>query len=184
MKTLILSILLLTSSPLSVSADTTAKIEQLVKAQGYLEIWERQIEMGKIERKKQADKMLEQFMSQLSPSKKYTDRFNEASYKFLNTLLGNRTAKDMVATWVKHHAPKFTESELDQLLAFYTSDIGQKEVQANKITVIEFTKHFQKENETLMKNAVNDYIADLKLVAKECNCRKQKQTNHDKIGQE
>ncbi len=118
--------------------------------------------------------MLEQSMSLLSPSKEFTDRFNTAVKKFMSKLQGNWTAKEIVAVWAKYYAPKFTESELDQLIAFYTSDIGKKEIQASKIAVVEFTNHFQKENETIMENAINDYITDLKLIAKECKCRKQK----------
>ena len=76
--------------------------------------------------------------------------------------------------WAKYYAPHFTESELDQLIAFYKSDIGQKDVRASKAAAVEFAKHFSKENEVFMTNAVNEYIADLQIVAKECNCKRVK----------
>ena len=174
MKSFIVPILLFTLFTPSVSADNTAKIEELMRAQGVLEMWQQQIKMGEVESKKQADKMLEQFMSQLSPSKEFTDRFNKASKKFIEKLQGNWTAKEIVAVWAKYYGPKFTEPELDQLIEFYTSDIGQKEVQAGKVAVVEFTRYFQKENEAIMKSAINDYISDLKLIAQECKCKKQK----------
>ena len=172
MKALIVAIALTALTTFPAVADTTQKVATLMKAQGLLEIWQQQIEMGKVEGKKQADKMLEQFMSQLNPSEEFKKMFNEASNKFITKLQGNWSAEEIVEVWVKYYAPKFTESELDQLIEFYTSEIGQKEVQASKSTLVEFSNHFQKENDVIMKNAVNEYIRDLQVVAKECNCRK------------
>ncbi len=174
MKQLTVTIILLFITPLSASADTTGKVATLMKAQGMLEMWQQQIEMGKVAGKQQADKMLEQFMSQLSPSKEFKKRFTDASDKFLAKLQGNWTAEDIVAVWAKYYGPKFSESELDQLISFYTSEIGQKDVRASKATLVEFSRHFQKENEVIMKKAIDEYIQDLQIVAKECNCMKKK----------
>jgi hypothetical protein len=158
--------------PVAAVADTSGKVKRLMEAQGLLEMWQQQIDMGRIEGKKQADAMLDQLLSKLSPSPEFKERFKVAADKFVAKLQGNWTAEEIVAVWAKYHAPKFTEAELDQLLAFYTSDIGQKEVKANKVTIVEFTRHFQAENQRITKEAVDTYIADLKIIASECNCEK------------
>ncbi len=100
--------------------------------------------------------MLEQFMTQLNPSKKFSDRFNEASNKFIEKLQGKWTAEEIVSVWSKYYGSKFTDSELDQLIAFYLSDIGQKDVQASKTAENEVTQYFQNENEIIMKNSINE----------------------------
>ena len=160
--------------PVLVNASPTEKVAKIMEAQGLLEMWQNQIELGKIESKRQIDQITEQFLAQLNPSKEFTKRFSTASKSLMQKLQGKWTAKEIVSIWAKYYTPKFTEKELDQLLKFYTSEIGQKEVKANKVTLTEFTKHFQKENQNIMKVALNEYIKDLKVLARECNCKKKK----------
>ncbi|MBK8816545.1 MAG: DUF2059 domain-containing protein [Methylococcaceae bacterium] len=69
---------------------------------------------------------------------------------------GKWTAEEIVSVWSKYYGSKFTDSELDQLIAFYLSDIGQKDVQASKTAENEVTQYFQNENEIIMKNSINE----------------------------
>ena len=171
MRNLIL-VLLFVFPSLSFSDDRMDKIETLMKAQGLLEMWQQQIEMGKTEGEKQAKLMIDQILSQLNPSEEYKEKFEKAFSSFVGKMQGNWTAQEIVEIWARFYGPKFTDDELDELIAFYTSEIGQKDIKASKETLVEFTQYFQAESKPIMEKALNEYIEELKLTAKNCKCPK------------
>jgi len=167
----ILCVLLL--FPCMANADQrTDKIETLMRAQGLLEMWQQQIDYGKVEGEKQAKQIIEQMLSQLNPNEEFKIRFEKSFLNFISKLQNNWTAQEIVDIWARFYGPHFSEDELDELISFYTSDIGKKDVMAAKLAVAEFTVYFQKESKPIMEKATNEYIAELKLVARECNCKK------------
>ena len=157
------------------SADQrTEKIETLMKAQGLLEMWQQQIDYGKIEGEKQAKQMIDQMLSQLNPNEEFEARFQKAFMNFIRKLQDNWTAQQIVDVWAKYYGPHFSDKELDELVSFYTSEIGKKDVIATKSAMTQFTTYFQKESKPIMEKATREYIDELKLVAKECKCQKKK----------
>jgi hypothetical protein len=133
-------------------------------------MWQQQLDMGNVEGEKQARLMIDQMLSQLNPNKEFRERFDKAYMGFIAKLQDNWTAQQIVDVWAKLYGARFTDQELNQLISFYTSEIGKKDIQATKETMIEFTRHFQKESRPIMEKALNEYIKELRLAAKECNC--------------
>ncbi|MCG7968458.1 MAG: DUF2059 domain-containing protein [Candidatus Thiodiazotropha taylori] len=166
-------ICLLLLIPAATYADQrTEKIKTLMEAQGLLDMWQQQLDYGKVEGEKQARQMIDQMLSQLNPSEEFKERFEKAFINFISKLQDNWTAQEIVDVWAKYYGPHFSDEELDKLVSFYTSDIGKKDVMATKSTMTEFTAYFQKESKPIIDKATNEYIAELRLVAKECNCKK------------
>ncbi|MFY1017593.1 DUF2059 domain-containing protein [Ectopseudomonas khazarica] len=154
-------------------ADTkTQKIEELLRAQGLVDTWTQQLERGKEYNKQVAKQIMGQMTTKLAPNENFQKRFDAASDKFIESIASPWTADDMVAVWAKFYGPGFTEAELDQLIAFYSSPLAQKEIQVGRAALEKFTLHFQQLNQPLIEKATNQYMQDLQLVAKECNCAK------------
>jgi hypothetical protein len=150
----------------------TEKIEALMRAQGLLEMWQHQIDYGKVEGEKQGKQIISQMLAQLNPNEEFKARFEKAFFNYIGKLQDNWTAQEIVDIWAKYYGPHFSDEELDELVSFYTSSIGKKDVAATKSAMTEFTAYFQKENKPIIEKATNEYIAELQLVAKECNCKK------------
>ena len=165
-------ILTLALSTIAFSNEKNDKIRVLMEAQGLLEMFEQQLAMGKIQNEKMGQQVIEQIMIQLNPSQEFQERFSTAFKKFIEKIATPYSAEKIVGVWAKYYGNEFTNEELDELIKFYTSKIGKKEISASKIAITKFTEHFQKLNEPLMKSAMQEYIAELKIVAKECNCAK------------
>ncbi|WP_322981226.1 DUF2059 domain-containing protein [Pseudomonas sp. C11] len=154
-------------------ADTkTQKIEELLRAQGLVDTWTQQIERGKEYNKQVAQQVMGQITAKLAPSEEFQKRFNAAGDKFIESTVAPWTPDDMVAAWAKFYGPGFTEAELDQLIAFYSSPLAQKEIQVGRAALEKFTLHFQQLNQPIIEKATNQYIQDLQLIAKQCNCAK------------
>lgn len=154
-------------------ADTkTQKIEELLRAQGLVDTWAQQIERGKEYNKQVAQQVMGQMTAKLAPNEEFKKRFDAASDKFIDSTVTPWTADDMVSVWAKFYGPGFTEAELDQLIAFYSSPLAQKEIQVSRAALEKFTLHFQQLNQPILEKATNQYMQDLQIIAAECNCAK------------
>lgn len=167
--TLILLLLLATTT----QADTrNDKIQRLMEALGLIDMFSQQIEMGKQQNAKMGQQMIDQMMSQLNPNPEFQQRFSDAFKKFMSKIEAPWGAKEIVDVWASYYGPGFTDQELDQLIDFYTSPLGQKDVKVTKEAMVSFSNHFQKAGQPIMEAATAEYINDLKLISKECNCAK------------
>ncbi|WP_339524606.1 DUF2059 domain-containing protein [Pseudomonas sp. EA_35y_Pfl2_R111] len=150
----------------------TQKIAELLKAQGLVDTWAQQIESGKEYNKKISQQIMGQIMTSLAPNADFKSRFDLASEKFIESTIAPWTPQDMITVWADFYGPGFTEEELDQLISFYSSPLAQKEIKVGRLALTNFTKHFQELNQPIVEKATNQYIADLQVIAAECNCAK------------
>ncbi len=172
MKKIFCIIWLVSIATIANANENESQIKTLMEAQGLLEMFENQIKMGKVEGEKMGDQMMEQMMSQMNPNKEFKSRFKLAFDNFMKKLQSPWGAKEIVMVWGDYYGKHFSNEELDQLIVFYTSPIGKKEVSASKLALTEFTNHFQKLSEPLFNSALQEYIKELKIVALECKCKK------------
>ncbi len=143
-----------------------------MEALGLLEMWQSQIDASKQQSAKAAEMALNQIMSGLNPSHEYRARFSSAFEGYLKKLEAPWTAKEIVDVWGSYYGPHFSDEELDRLLAFYTSDLGKKDVSITKRAMGEFTKHFQEAGTPILEKATKEFLEELKIVANECRCQK------------
>lgn len=148
------------------------KIKTLMDAVGLTEMFEQQMEMGKQQSHKVAQQALDQIFSQLNPNEEFKERFSDAFNKYMSKVEAPWSAQEVVDVWASYYGPGFTENELDELIDFYTSPLGKKEVRVSREAMVSFSEHFQKAGEPIMQEATSEYIKDLKLIAKQCNCAK------------
>jgi len=172
MKKVILVFLLAVLPNVTMAENKEEKIKQLMEAQGLISMFESQLEMGRAQSEKVGKQALDQLLSQINPNEEFQVRFSTAFNNFMEKVRPPWGAEEIVSVWAHYYGQHFTEKELDSLVEFYTSSIGQKEVKASKNALTEFTVHFQKLGEPIFQKAVQEYIQELKLVAKECNCQK------------
>jgi hypothetical protein len=172
-----LKLVLMISAFFSYSAmadDRSDKVKNLMEAQGLLSMFEQQLTSTKVQNEKMGEQIIQQILSQLNPNEKFQKQFKAAFLTFLKKIEAPWSADEIVAVWSKYYGSQFSDKELDQLVDFYTSDIGKKEVSASKIALTKFSEHFQALGEPIMKIAMQEYIDELKAAAKECKCAKSK----------
>jgi uncharacterized protein DUF2059 len=148
------------------------KIAALVKAQGLLESWQYQIDVSRKQEREYGKDMMDKFLQKMNPNAEYTKRFQKAYEKFLLNSEYPGDAQAMVEVWAKLFGPRFTDDELDELIRFYTSELGKKEVAAVKETLVEFDEQLIGESKARIDKAIKEYIEELQVVATECRCEK------------
>ena len=148
------------------------KIESLMRAQGLVEMFDQQLQLGREACKKQADDMLSQMFASLKVTPEYDAKLREAAHAFVEEAGLNWTARDIVDAWAQYYAPNFTDAELDQLLAFYESPLAQKEVAVSRAAMAQLSAEFQKRSEPIVQAATQNFIDRVQQIAKDCNCNK------------
>ena len=168
----LLGISLLYVAATALGAERAERLQALMEAQGLTGMFEQQIKSGRENAQRQSDQMLTQLLTGLNPPEQYRAKLKDAAEKFIEDARSPLTAKDIVAEWSELYGSKFTDAELDQLLAFYTSPLAQREVVATKESLEQMSTRFQEQYRPVMESATKAFVERLQAIVKECNCRK------------
>lgn len=147
-------------------------IKEIMEAQGLIVLFEQQMELGKQQGREQSQAMIDQMLSGLNPTPEFRRRFHDAARKFEAAIESPWSAEEIVRVWARYYGAKFTDEELSQLLAHYRTPLAQKEVVASREALVQFTKHFGEAGKPILEKATGEFIEELKLIARECNCRR------------
>ena len=154
------------------AADRSEKIRELMEAQGLVETFEQQIQAGREHTRKMADEMVGKVLSTLNPPPEFQAKFRDATRDFVEAAQSPWTARDIVEVWGKYYGAKFSDEELDQLLKYYRSPLGQKDAIASREALVPYTAEFQARYKPILDKATQEFLDRLKAVGKECNCKK------------
>ena len=169
---LILASLILAFSASTMAMDRSEKIRDLMEAQGLNATFDQMLQSGQEQGRDQANQMLAQLMAGLSPPDEFRAKFQAAVSQFLDDLQPPWGSKEIVEVWSQFYGPYFTDKELDQLLAFYTSPLAQKEVVSSRRALVELTASFQAKYKPILDHATATYIQSLQSIVLECKCGK------------
>ena len=172
MRTKVFCIFLLICTTSSFAVDRNAKVRELMETQGLLKMFQAQMEAGKVQTDRQAKQVMDQLLAGLNPTNEYRARFQGAFDALIAALSTPWTAEDIVSEWAKAYAKDFSDKELDQLLVYYKSALGKKEVAAVEKAMPVMNTYFAEQSRPVIERATRKYIDDLQLIAKDCNCRK------------
>ncbi|AMP75816.1 DUF2059 domain-containing protein [Ralstonia solanacearum] len=155
-----------------VAADRTEKIQKLMQAQGLSQMLEQQMASSREFSRKQADRMVTQVLAGMAPSADFRKRFQSAVEALVADLQPSWSAGEMVAIWSQQFGTKFTDEELDQLIAFYTSPLGRKEVAASREALPAFNQLIQARYKPIQERATAAFMQRIQQIKTECRCDK------------
>ncbi|QOK94338.1 DUF2059 domain-containing protein (plasmid) [Ralstonia pseudosolanacearum] len=155
------------------AADRTEKIQKLMQLQGLSQMFEQQLASSREFSHKQADRTMAQVLAGLNADAAYRKRFQDAMEAFIADMQPPLSAGEMIAIWSRVYGAKFTDAELDQLIAFYASPLGQKEVAATRDALPAFNELFQARYKPIHERATAAFLQRIRQIRTECRCDKQ-----------
>lgn len=173
MRNFTLAVLLLLVSGAGMADSRTAKVRELMEAQGLLGMFQQQMEQGRAQGQQQAQQTIDQLLAAFDLPPEFEDRLRDAHDEFIAALAPTWTAQDIVDKWAELYGAQFTDTEIDALVDFYTSPLGQKESSVSQQTLPAFTEYFANLSAPIMQNATEQFIQNLKRITTECNCRRE-----------
>lgn len=154
------------------AADRSEKIRELMDAQGLAQTFEQQIQAGKEQTRKIAEDMTAKMLSTLNPPAEFQAKIRDAARDFVEAAQPPWTARDIVDVWGKYYGEKFSDAELDQLLKYYRSPLGQKDVIASREALVPYTAEFQARYKLILEKATQQFAERVRAIVKHCNCKK------------
>jgi hypothetical protein len=141
----------------------TSKIAELVQLQGLSAIMEQTKAAGREAAtqmvRSMTDKMSVQFPN--VPAGKRA-AIEAASKQFLSEVDHSFDQDDAVQAWGRFYSQGLTEKELDSIVAYYRSPVGQKDVRASQAALPQFQKYMVEKRTAAMNSAVANYTAALR----------------------
>ncbi len=128
-------------------ASKRAKIGKLAAAQGLEQMFQQQLDASKTSMKDMGTKMLRSLADPKAPRSEEDKKIQPILNRFMAEVSNMFTGKELADLWAKHYGANLTEDEVDKILAYYLSPIGQKDVKASQAAMGGFMTTFNQETE-------------------------------------
>jgi hypothetical protein len=144
----------------------TAKIIELVQLQGLARMMEQTKAAGReaateVVRSTTA-RLFAQFPN-IPPEKR--PAIEAASQQFLSEVDNSFDQDDAVRAWGRFYSEGLTEKELDAIIAYYRSPLGQKDVRASQAALPQFQKYMAEKRNMAVNSVLGHYTATLWEIA-------------------
>lgn len=165
MRRLLFSVVLVLVSLPALAANRAETLEALLEAQGIFDLWQRRLIIERAENEKLARQAMKQVLARIEPDDTFMQQAEFAISDFLGKAQQPWTLQEIVDAWSKAYAKEFSDDELERLLDFYASDLGQKEVKANQAASLAVSQLFQQKAEPVRRQALQELIMALQEAA-------------------
>ena len=175
MKYLILTVIsvLISTSVFGDVVSKQGKLEELMKLQGLYETIEMQLKYCEEQAKTIGPKMMEQLSNEFpNMDELLIENMNVAYDRYLESVKPTWTIEEAVNSWAGFYGSYVSEDELDQILQFYKSPIGQKDINANQSAMPSWIVFFSEKNNDVLEKATQVYIAELKEIVSKARAEK------------
>lgn len=162
---LCLTLLGTTGTPLARAdeASRAAKVAELMRLTGVAQMLAESKLAGQAAARKMIQSMSEQMFAKfpaISPQERA--RIEGAGQQFQRDVDDGFDRDDAVKTWERLYSENLTDADLDAVLAFYRSPVGQKDVTARAAALPQFQRLMVDKNTAVMNVAVANYTAALR----------------------
>ena len=166
MKTILLFAALCLSLPATADdASKRAKILQLTKAQGLEQMFQQQLDSSKVELIKIGDDMFTGLMAENGVAAGAKDaEARKIMSKYLERMVSTISAKQYTDTWTSLYGQDLSEADIDKILAYYTSPLGQRDVKASQSAMEKFTPLVNKASAKEMTTLLVEMERELKAL--------------------
>jgi hypothetical protein len=148
----------------------TAKIAELVQLEGLAKVMEQSRAAGREAAAQMVKSMTQQMFAQFPniPSEKRV-AIEAASHQFLSEVESSFDQDDAVQAWGRFYSDGLTDEELDAIIAYYRSPVGQKDIRASQAALPQLQKYLVEKRAAAMNSAIAGYTAALREIASRSN---------------
>lgn len=164
-KCLAVLILLVTIPAFADQVSKDAKLAHLMELTGLRDMLKQQREDSFQQTMKIGQQMLTEFDKQVPGGDKEAMKSLKQAYeKFLTNASPSWTVEVAISAYARFYGEQLSESDVDQIVAFYESPVGQKDISADRSAFPKWTAFLAEKNEAAQKKATDAFIADVKAV--------------------
>jgi len=136
---------------------------ELVRVQGLQEIFDETLEQSKAAAQQYGREMFSQMLAgagDIEPTKR--ERLEAVLQRFLDRCAAMWKSDELLALWTKSYGTDLNDADLKQMLAYYKSPIGAKDVAAAKLATRAFVAASNAEGQRRMQASLQLLVSDIK----------------------
>ena len=150
------------------------KIAEIVKAQGVYQQFDDLIQQSKASTNKFLEESYARILDDLDvPNARNNPKFVAAFRRFSDKATNLWTADDLLAVWTRNYGRNLSDSELDQILAYYKSPLGRKDIAAQQSALVGLSRALTSETKERLEPHIKALTNELKgIIAQEQAAKK------------
>ncbi len=175
MKFILCFVVLLLAAGTALADDSarTQKIAEITKAQGVYQQFDDLIQQSRITTGKFLEDAFLKALNDLGVANSPSNPKYEAAFKrFSEKATTLWSADDLLAIWVKHYGKNLSDNELDQILAYYKSPIGKKDVAAGQAALAGLSQALAFESQARLAPHILALTNELRTIAAQEQAKK------------
>jgi hypothetical protein len=166
-------LLMVAANALADQSTKDAKLNELMRLQGLTEMIEQQQAYCQEQARAIGPKMIAEFKKQIPEiDQAVLDEVDAALSAFVDSAKPSWTVGEAATAWSNYYGEQLTEEELDQIIAFYRSPIGQKDILATRKAMPGWSAFFGERNQKVLESAMNAYVERLKAIVQNARAKK------------
>ncbi|MEJ7805598.1 MAG: DUF2059 domain-containing protein [Telluria sp.] len=163
---IIIAVLFVCSHAQADEASKRAKISKLVAAQGLELMFQQQLDASKVAMIDLGKNIVRSLADPKVPETEEQKRIAPVFNRFVARTGEMFSAKELVDSWASHYGKNLTEAEIDKILAYYTSPIGQKDVKSSQAAMVGFSTMMSAESNNRAMKLLDQLKIDLNAALK------------------
>ena len=172
MRGLILAALLLVTTS-AFASSRVEKIQTLVNLWGLQEIFDQQKVAVQAQLETAVSSNIGDSLKSFELNAEYQERIRKIISNYVEAVTKSGMSGDeYVSEFMNQFGPAFTDEELDQLIVFYSSPLGKKEVTASKSAVPKVVQTMVLKSTEKLQNSMQNFTRELQATLIECKCHR------------
>lgn len=159
-----LSILLFATSSALAQDERNGLVQRVAAAQGLEEMFAQQIAAQRDSMKAYASKLFEQAIAEAGGQA--NAKHKAAFERFITKVSTVFSPKEITEAWVSAYGKDLSDQELQEVLKYYQSPIGQKDVAASKAAMVTYSTWINQESQTRVTPLLKSFVQELQAAQK------------------
>lgn len=139
------------------------KIANIIEAQGLMQMFQQQLDQSKASAGDLGKSIAKKLISESKLAEEQVNPKFEAIFsRYMERTATMFSAKEFVDTWTTFYGKNLLESELDQILAYYQSPVGKKDVLASQVAMVGFGQTMSTQMQERLNASIAQLMSDLR----------------------
>lgn len=144
-------------------ATQQAKIAQIVEAQGLQQMFQQQLDQAKTSASEMGKSVYQKIIAESGDTKGSPNPKLERIFtNYIERCALMFSAKELVDTWASFYGNGLSDKELDEILAYYKSPTGKKDVLASQAAMSSFSQLMAVEGQKRLNASIGQLMAEMK----------------------
>jgi len=147
-----------------------ARVAELIRVKHLREDFQERLVKGRADYEARANKLMTAEQARFSPRPDFERQFQAIHARFVSTIETPMAVDAYMQVVTQYYREHYTEADLDGLIRFYSSPLGQKELAVMHEADVGMELEFATQSQAIDAAALAEFTAEYHKLAEACQC--------------